>query len=204
MHTSTDSTVGSTQRGAGMTESGFSSEGSDVPDDLRDLIDGVMTLSSALSGGPEEQHQRTTTLSIASSFEGSASTAHDAIMYSAHCASVPFEPVMRSSLDDGTERPSIDTQRPPLDDGTQRPFSDGSSGRPSLDSRRSSSDCGEDEFRSALANVSGIERERSYYKSFHRRKVSSVGAASARSSLRDYLAMERPGVSLPVPAPECV
>ena len=202
----TGSVVSSTLHEA-TSGSGSSSEGSHVPDDLQDLIDGVMTLSSTLSNETEsdfaDKEQRTNTLSIASSFEGSASTAQEAIIFSSlqqqnPSSSQVFEPFVRTSLDDGTERPSLDTERPSFDEegeGTQRASFDNSPGRPSFDSGRSSFDYGEEEFRSALANVTAMEPERSYYRSFHRRNVSSVGAASARSSLRDYLAMERPGVS---------
>ena len=189
MHTTFTGSVVSSALHEVTSASDSSNEGSDVPDDLQDLIDGVMTLSSHLSSddGLAVREERTNTLSIASSFEGAASTAQQAIKLQNY--------VIRSSLDDGTERPSLDTERPSLDEGTQRPSFDSSPGRPSFNSGRSSFDYGEEEFRSALANMTAVEPEKSYYKGYHRRNVSSVGAASARSSLRDYLAMERPGVS---------
>jgi hypothetical protein len=135
-------------------------------------------------------------LSEVSSFEGNASTAHEAIAMVTEHPSMPdnamahIASAFRPSIDNETERPSLDTERPSFDE-TERPSLD--SRRPSIDSGRSSFDDGEEQFRSALADVT-IEPEKSFYR--HRRNVSSAGGASNRSSLRDYLSMERPGVSL--------
>lgn len=116
----------------------------------------------------------TTPLSDVSSFEGNATNAHDIIARSflekQHCL-----PAFGVAV--GEERPSIDTERPSME----------STERPSLESARPSSEL--DSSRDSIDLGDGY----SYFG--HRRSINSFGGASNRSSLRDYLSMERPAVS---------
>ena len=81
----------------------------DVPDDLQDLIDSVMTT---------DEDTTFSALSEVSSFEGNASTAHEAIAMVTEHPSMPenamasIASAVRPSIDNETDRPSLDTERP--------------------------------------------------------------------------------------------
>lgn len=183
--------------------------GDEIPDDLQDLIDGAVQLDEVLRVSAEGHSKIDRPISGASSFEGHASTAQEAIQaMDAYGSNIPqivetatatFEWVAAPTIqieNEGIRRASSDIERrdsfaystsstrSSMDGFNDQPiYEDGAGPRPSFDSGRSSFDEPLD--------------ERSYQLSAKQQKyLSSCSGVSNRSSLRDYLAMERPGVSV--------
>ena len=152
----------------------------DASHDLQDLIDSVVY----------EDH---TLASQASSFEGNASTAQEAI---ACAAQVPQQTevhdIASTYVDDCTERPSVELER----------FSSDTHQRSSFEATwnhlRLSNPAGSTGFGVGVAtrcSDSIIAPEQTMLPTYtYRRSISSLGACSDRSSGRDYLSMERPTV----------
>lgn len=171
----------------------------EIPDDLQDLIDGVAQLQEVLQTGTEENLP--TALSDASSFEGRVSTAQEALgLGKTMEAEDPVNPDTwhgTSQADDAiSPRHSIDSDRAmsfasnsvrSSMDGFDMPHvEDEANGlRPSFDSGRSS-------FNNPVEEMDAFDppsdKRQKYF--------SSCSGLSARNSLRDYLAMDRPGVSI--------
>lgn len=165
-------------------------------------------MNEVLRVSAEGQTKAARPISGVSSFEGDASTAQDAIKamssYTAHLpeivetATATFEWVAAPTIqieNGGNERVSSDIERrdsfsystssarSSMDGFSEPPiYVDGAGPRPSFDSGRSSFD--------------ELPEDRYYQPSIKQQKyLSSCSGVSNRSSLRDYLAMERPGVS---------
>lgn len=178
----------------------------EIPDDLQDLIDGVVQLNEVLRVSSGEFHKPDRPVSGVSSFEGNVTTAQDALRIvaeNAHLgpnnadpAMATFEWVAAPSIHVENERISSDLDRRDsfsYSTSSARSSIDGfyhdqlvnlepNGPRPSFDSGRSSFD-------------ESVE-DRSYHERPKQQKyLSSCSGVSNRSSLRDYLAMERPGVS---------
>ncbi|KAK9895296.1 hypothetical protein P389DRAFT_211905 [Cystobasidium minutum MCA 4210] len=181
--------------------------GDEIPDDLQDLIDGAVQLDEVLRVSAEGHSKIDRPIFGASSFEGHASTAQEAIQaMDAYGSNIPqivetatatFEWVAAPTIqieNEGIRRASSDIERrdsfaystsstrSSMDGFNDQPiYEDGAGPRPSFDSGRSSFDEPLD--------------ERSYQLSAKQQKyLSSCSGVSNRSSLRDYLAMERPGL----------
>lgn len=180
----------------------------EIPDDLQDLIDGVILLDEVLRMTEEGHTVSDRPLSGVSSFEGNATTAQDALKALAatsnesatdtfNTALATFEWVAAPSIRvEAESMPSDHDKRDSISFSTNSSRSsmegfndheslhlDGSEPRPSFDSGRSS-------FDEPLEDASFRQGSK------HQRYLSSRSGVSNRSSLRDYLAMERPGVGL--------
>jgi hypothetical protein len=179
----------------------------DIPDDLQDLIEGVVQLNEVLRVADDLERASMRPISGVSSFEGQASTAQDAIKIRADRAQLaqlvpqivqPDDAIewdTQPHFDMVTARPSAENERPhsfayttdsarsSMDGFDSHPVPAEVEGpRPSFDSGRSSFDEPADEH-----PYESRPQARKY--------LSSCSGVSNRSSLRDYLAMERPGVS---------
>ena len=157
---------------------------SEATDDLQDLIDSVLY-------DPDDCDTR---LSEASSFEGDASTAQEALAIASALHSKSLRDGITGPLHTGEnfERTSLDSARSSLE-GTERPSFESARTSSERDSARTSMD--PDRIGIPRYSYSGMasNEERPAYH-IHKRRTSSMDGGSNRSSLRDYLSMERPTV----------
>lgn len=179
----------------------------EIPDDLQDLINGVVQLNEVLRITEESHTQSDRPLSGVSSFEGNATTAQDALKALAavndelapatfDTALATFEWVAAPSIHVEAERMSNDIdKRDSISFSTNSTrssmdgFNDHEPIHPDTHGPRPSFDSGRSSFDDPIENTSFQHRSK------HQRYLSSCSGVSNRSSLRDYLAMERPGVS---------